>query len=136
MPGLTTRVDALGHNLVLMTGVATTTTSGTLSTSTGANDTEGFTLAKTGATAGRYVATIAEKYGSIQFADCVVEGHATDAAAAAKGVVCKLRAVSASGKTATFQFVTPALAAGVEVDVDVEDAAVLRIFIVASTRNL
>jgi hypothetical protein len=134
MPGLTTRVDALGHNLVLMTGVATTTTSGTLSTTTGANDCEGFTLARTAA--GRYVATIAEKYGSIQYADMVVEGHATDAAAAAKGVVNKLRAVSASGKSVTFQLVTPALAAGAEVDVDPEDAAVLRILIVASTRNL
>lgn len=133
---LTSRVDAAGLNLVLLTGVAVTTTSGTLSTTTGENDCEGFTVAKTGSETGRYTATISEKYRAIQYAHCVVEGAADAAAAAAKGQVCYLRNVSASGKTADFQICTPSLAAGTSVDVEVEDGAKLRFFIVASTGNV
>ncbi len=134
--GITTHCDGLGLNLVVLTGVAVTTTSGTLSTVTGENDCEGFTLVKTATEAGRYTATIADKYRQIQYAHMVVEGAADTSAAAAKGVVCKLRNVSASGKTADFQIVTPSLAAGVEVDVEVEDAAKLRLILVVNTGSV
>lgn len=133
---LTNRIEAAGLNLVVLTGVAVTTTSGTLSTVTGENDCEGFTVAKTASEVGRYTATISEKYRAIQYAHCVVEGAADAAAAAAKGQVCYLRGVSASGKEAFFQMCTPSLAAGASVDVEVEDAAKLRFIIVASTGSV
>lgn len=136
MPKIQKQVGALGHNLVLLTGVVNLGASGAIGTGSTDNDCEGFTVAKTASETGRYTATIAEKYKAIQYAHCVVEGAADAAAAAAKGQVCQLRGVDASGKVAYFQLLTPSLAAGASVDVEAEDNAKLRFFIVASTGNL
>lgn len=126
-------VEAPGsERLVILTGRALTTTSGTLSTATGANDCEGFTVAKVGSEAGRYRATLNNAFMFVQFGDMKVEGAADAVAAAAKGQVAYLRNVSATGRTVDFQLCTPSLAAGASVDVEPEDGATLRFFLVCS----
>lgn len=120
----------VSDRLVVLTGIALTTTSGTLSTAAGANDCEGFVLTKVGSEAGRYRATLNNRFLKIQFAQGAVEGAADAAAAAAKGQVFQLRNVT--GSQVEFQLVTPSLAAGASVDVEPEDGAKLRFMIVAS----
>ena len=115
------------ERLVWLTGKALTTTSGTLSTASGANDCEGFTLAKVGSEAGRYRATLNHKFKALQFAYMVVEGAADAAAAAAKGQVAYLRNVNMTTGIVEFQLATPSLAAGASVDVEPEDGATLRV---------
>ena len=129
------KVEApISDRLVMLTGIAITTTSGTLSTATGANDCEGFVLTKVGSEAGRYRATLNNRFLKIQYAHMVVEGAADAAAAAAKGQVAQLRNVS--GSQVEFQLLTPSLAAGASVDVEAEDGAILRCLIVASRGKL
>lgn len=120
--------------LVVLTGIALTTTSGTLSTVAGANDCEGFALTKVGSEVGRYRATLNNKFLKIQYAHMVVEGAADAVAAAAKGQVCELRNVTQ--QQVEFQLMTPSLAAGASVDVEPEDAAKLRVIIIASRGKL
>lgn len=120
--------------LVMLTGIALTTTGGTLSTAAGANDCEGFVLTKVGSEAGRYRATLNNKFLKIQYADMTVQGAADAAAAAAKGQVAQLRNVT--NQQVEFQLLTPSLAAGASVDVEPEDGATLRILIVASRGKL
>lgn len=124
----------VSDRLVILTGLALTTTSGTLSTVAGANDCEGFTVAKTAAEVGRYTVTLRNKFLKLQYAHCVVEGAADAAAGNAKGQVCQLRGVAVNAATPVlfFQILTPSLAAGPSVDVEVEDGARLRFFIVCS----
>lgn len=126
---LLNEVESPGKRKEILTGQITTTTSGTISAAAGTNTCEGFTVTRTAA--GRYVAALAKGYRDISYAHAVVEGSAAAAAAAAKGQVCELRSVSGSGKTCTLQFLTPSLAAGASVDVDVEDGALIRFIIVA-----
>lgn len=116
---------------VILTGVALTTTSGTLSTAAGANVCNGFVLTKVAAEVGRYRATLNNPFMVIAYADMAVEGAADAVAAAAKGQTGYLRNVSATGRIVEFQLCTPSLAAGASVDVEPEDAAKLRVFIVA-----
>jgi hypothetical protein len=130
MANINYEVEAPGKRKELLSGAALTTTSGTLSTAAGANTCEGFTVAKIAGT-GRYQATLQKGYNSITFAAGSVEISASTAAVTAKGVVVALRGVSASGKVATFQVLTPPLAAGAGVDVEVEDGATLRFLLVA-----
>lgn len=116
------------HNerLYMLTGVITTTTSGTI----GSQDCVGFTAARTAA--GRYVITLTQAGLKLMYGHAAIEGHATAAAAAAKGQVAQLRSVSPTTKAITVQIMTPSLAAGASVDVDVEDAAKIRILLVVS----
>lgn len=127
-------VESPGKRKEVLSGTVLTTTAGAISTTAGTNTCEGFTVARSAA--GRYVATLQKGYSDISYGHAVVEGSAAAAAAAAKGQVCELRGVSPSGKTCTFQFITPSLAAGASVDVDVEDGARVRFFLVAKRGNL
>lgn len=120
----------VSDRLVMLTGIALTTTSGTLSTASGANDCEGFVLTKVAAEVGRYRATLRNTFLKIQYADMTVQGAADAVAAAAKGQVVQLRNVTKT--QVEFQLMTPSLAAGASVDVEPEDAATLRIVIIAS----
>jgi hypothetical protein len=118
--------------LVTLTGVVALGAGGAISAAAGANDCEGFTVAKTGSEVGRYTVTLLNRFLKVQYAHCVVEGAADAAAAAAKGQVCQLRGVDAVGKTMFFQLLTPSLAAGASVDVEAEDNAKLRFVIICS----
>jgi hypothetical protein len=121
-------VESPGKRNELLTGSIATTTGGTLNQAT--STCEGFTVAKIAGT-GRIQATLSKGYSSIGFAAASVEISASAAAVTAKGVVVALRGVSASGKVATFQVLTPPLAGGPGVDVEVEDGATLRFVLVA-----
>lgn len=135
MSQLNNVIESPGRRKELLTGKALTTTSGTLSTAAGANFCEGFVLAKIAGT-GRYQATLSKGYSNISFAAGSVEISASTAAVTAKGVVVALRGVSASGKVATFQVLTPPLAGGPGVDVEMEDGATIRVVLVANRGNL
>ena len=63
-------------------------------------------------------------------------GAADTAGVQAKGVVCQLRSVSASGKTATFQLMIPATSGAAAADAECEDGAVLRVAILAKRGTL
>lgn len=128
---INTQFVTRGQNKEALTGIVTTTTGGTI----GSQDCDGFVVTKTAAENGRYTVVLSDKYRAIEYAHAVIEGSADSAAAAAKGQVCQVRGVDASTKTVLIQFLTPSLAAGASVDADVEDAAKIRIFIVASTGN-
>lgn len=120
----------VSDRLVILTGIVTLGAGGAISS----QDCEGFTVAKTAAEVGRYTATLRNKFLKLQYAHAVVEGAADAAAAAAKGQVCQLRGVAVSSATPVllFQLLTPSLAAGASVDVEAEDSAKLRFFIVCS----
>jgi hypothetical protein len=128
------KVGTLGSNSLLLTGVVTLGSSGALST-TVAQTSKGFTVAKTGSETGRYTATLHDAYGAIEYADCKVEVGADAAVTDQKGAVCVLRGVDAAGKVAYFQFL------GWDGDGDAADrepidSAKLRFFIVANTGKL
>jgi hypothetical protein len=123
-------VGTLGDNMIILTGVVTLGTSGVLST-TVAQTCKGFTVAKTGSEVGRYTATLADKYGAIEYAHCVVEVAADAAVTDQKGAVCALRGVDGPAKVAYFQLL------GWDGDGDAADrepidSAKLRFFIVAN----
>lgn len=135
MSAINSPLEAPGKRKEVLTGAALTTTSGTLSTATGANQCEGFVLAKIAGT-GRYTATLSKAYNRVSYAAGSVEISAATAAVTAKGTAIALRGVSASGKVLTFQVLTPPLAAGPGVDVEVEDGATIRVMIVCNRGTL
>jgi hypothetical protein len=135
MPKITKQVGSIGHNLVLLTGVVQLGDDGAIGTGATDNDCEGFTIAQTDSEAGRYTCTIADKYKAIQFATCVVEVDDDDAVTDQKAAICVLRAVSASGKTATFSLLG-ADGDGDFADRDPQNGSKLRFLLVCSTGNL
>lgn len=119
------------ERLVTLVGKFVTSTNGEIASS----DCVGCRVAIVAAEAGRYLITLFEGATKLYYGHAVVEGAADAAAPAAKGVVAKLRTNNVAvtgGGTVLLQFVTPALAAGAEVDVDVEDGATVRFMLVVS----
>lgn len=126
-------VESPGKRREILCGKIVTTTSGTIDT---VNSTlEGMTVAKTAGT-GRYTITVSKKYAQIDYLHANVEISASTAAVSAKGVCAVSRVVSPSTKTAIIQILTPPLASGAGVDIEVEDAAVIRVMVVARRGTL
>ncbi len=123
------RVRTVGSNKDILSGIVTTTTSGTV----GSQDCDGFTVTKTATETGRYTITLAEKYQTIEYAHGVVQLSADTAAVQAKGVACTLRGVDAAGKVAFMQFTIVPTDAAAGADAEVEDGAVLRFVVVVNT---
>lgn len=126
-------VESPGKRREILCGKIVTTTSGTIDT---ANSTlEGMTVVKAAGT-GRYTLTVSKKYAIIDYMHASVEISATTAAVSAKGVVVACRSVSTTNKTMVLQVLTPPLAAGAGVDVEVEDAGIIRVMVVARRGTL
>jgi hypothetical protein len=128
--------EAPGTNrLVFLTGVVTTSTSGTIDES----DCDGFDVVLTDSEAGRYTITLHNKFYSLRYGHAAVELSADTAAVQAKGVVAAIRNVDvaptvASGDSPTLdlQFTVTPTSGGAGADADVEDGAVIRIFLCMS----
>jgi hypothetical protein len=120
-------ISAPGKRKELLTGVVVLGASGAIASQV----CEGFTVAKTATKTGRYTATLAKQYTTIEYAHCVQEISADTAAVQAKGVLMCLRGVSASGKVALFQATLAPTAAAAGADAEPADSVTLRIMIVA-----
>lgn len=127
-------VESPGKRREILCGKIVTTTSGTIDT---ANSTlEGMTVVKAAGT-GRYTLTVSKKYAQIDYIHANVEVSASTAAVTAKGVCAVSRSVSASNKTAVIQILIPPLSSVTAgIDSEVEDAAVIRVMVVARRGTL
>lgn len=122
-------VEAPGNErLVILSGIVTTSTSGTIAS----QDCVGCTVAKTGSEAGRYTVTPHNKFLKLMYGHCVAELSADTAAVQAKGVVGAVRGVAAATPVLYLQFTIVPTAAAAGADAEVEDAAVIRFMLVMS----
>jgi hypothetical protein len=96
------------RGVVRLFGDFTTTTSGTISTTSGANHlNDGFTVAKTSAKTGRYTITLEDVYTRLLGVNVIVQGADDSLYTDDKGLKHFIRAVNLPAKTLYLQFACP-----------------------------
>jgi hypothetical protein len=106
----------LEGGVIKLYGKFVTTTSGTI----GSQSCKGFSVAKTGAEAGRYTVSLEDQYMALLMVNAIVVGAADTAYTTTKGLIPMLRNVDVTDSTPGFdlQFVQSSLA-----DAELLDAA-------------